>query len=306
MTPLPFDPRQAVLTCLQKAYTAVHELGEKGKKVSSTKVDISTVSDEEAGKAAVAHLKTIPEIGIVYTEEQGRVVLNEDGQYSVILDDIDGTKNYAESDNLLPHGTIIGIFTGRDPTFNDCTAAGYLNFPTRTIYFAENGKGMTVLDWNVDGSLTETQKGKTSGRKNLAGSGDLLRMMLDIYMIGDLTPAVMERYGKVAWFGDARSTAAHIALIALGACDVYLSPNNAFNVKKRKMCEEIGPGYLLLKEAGGAMVDMDGNDLGPQKTGLGERREFDVIAAATPELARAFAKDLQAIPAVKAYLTKRA
>lgn len=299
---------EIVRKTLFSAYDTVH--GKEGlKSTTSTSVDISTKGDAVAGEAMVAYLKKLitPNVGVVFTEEQGKVTLNKDGQYSVILDDIDGSKNYKEGFGMLPHGSIAGIFKGRDPRFCDCIAAGYLDFPSGNLFYATKEMGCFVQDdiankqWAWDHK--EARRLTTTGRKKVF-TGKNLTLLPDLYMLGDLAPAFMEYAGQ-AWLGDFRTTAAQLALVAAGSADIFVAGDNAFNPNKRRTGEEIGPGYLLITEAGGSLTDWLGNDIGKEKVGMGEKRTWHYIAAATPELALEFSRDMWKKPAIKEYMKKK-
>ena len=289
---------------LFEAYNAVHGKDEL-KKTTSTNIDIATKGDAAAGEAMVEYLKKIKDIGVVYTEEQGKVVLNKNGQYSVILDDIDGTKNFKEGFGMLPHGSIAGVFKGRDPRFCDCMAAGYIDFPSGNLFYAIDGMGFYVKEGLAKKGLeSKTKKLKTTGRKQLFIEGKNLTMLPDIYMLGDLAPAFME-YSARAWLGDFRTSAGQLALVAAGSADLFVTCDNAFNPNKHKTGEELGPAYLMIKEAGGAMTDWLGRDVGKERVGLGEKKPWHAIVAATPKLADEFSRDMWKKPAIKEYMRKK-
>jgi fructose-1,6-bisphosphatase/inositol monophosphatase family enzyme len=299
---------QAILkNTLLAAYNAVHGKNDL-KKMTSTSIDIATRGDAVAGDAMIAYLKGVPQICKVYTEEQGEVILNEDGTYSAIIDDIDGTKNFREGLGMLPHGPIAGIFRGQDPRFKDCIVAGYLDFPSGNYVYAMKGHGCHVYEGFSRTSKPDprmTRKLATTGRKELFIEGKNLTLLPDIYMLGDLAPAFME-YSARAWLGDFRTTAAQLALVAAGSADIFVTAgDNAFNKNKIKMGEEIGPGWLLITEAGGAVVDWAGRDIRNERIALGEKKPWHFIAAATPELAKEFAEDIAKKPAIAAYMQRK-
>jgi len=292
---------------LFKAYEAVHGKNEL-KRTTSINIDIATRGDAVAGEAMIAYLKGIPEIGVVYTEEQGKLVLNKTGNYSAIIDDIDGTKNFKEGFGMLPHGSIAGIFEGRDPKFKDCIASGYLDFPSGNFFYAIKGEGCFVQEGLAKkiGGWDYSKGGKlaTTGRKKLFIEGKNLTMLPDIYMFGDLAPALME-YSAKTWLGDFRTSAAQLALVAAGSADIFVTCDNASNPNKHKTGEELGPAYLMIKEAGGALTDWTGEDVGEQKVGLGEKKPWHAVAAATPELAKEFAADMRNKRVVRDYMKRK-
>ncbi len=292
-----------VKNALFEAYEAVHGKDEL-KGTTSNNIDVTTRGDAAAGEAMVAYLKDVEPIGVVYTEEQGKVVLNKDGRYSVILDDIDDTKNFKEGFGMLPHGSTVGVFEGRDPRFCDCLASGYLDYPSGNFFYAIKGKGCFVREGLKKGTNIDIKQLHTSGREQLFIEGKNLTMLPDIYMLGDLAPEFM-KYSAKAWLGDFRCTAVQLALIAAGSADVFIAGDNAFNPNKHRTGEEIGPGYLLVKEAGGAMTDWNGRDIGKEKVGMTEKKTWHYIVAASRELAMELSINMRNNPVIGYYMHQK-
>ncbi len=77
-----------------------------------------------------------------------------------------------------------------------------------------------------------------------------------------------------------------MAKVARGAYDVAVTGDFCrWAEHKHSTAEELAGGYLLVTEAGGAVVDWSGDDLGPQQVGFHEERPFNVVVAATDALA---------------------
>lgn len=296
------NPIDVVIKSLEIAYGAVLEKGDAGKKTVSTAIDISTEADKIAGMAVIEYLKAIKFIGVVYTEEEGEVQLSKGGRYSVVMDDLDGTKNFKEGFGMLPYGCILGVFEGINPRFSDCVASGYLDFPSGNLFFAEKDKGAYLIRKYASGGRIK-ERIKTSGRKTLTG-GESPTILIDIYELGSMAPH-FAKYSERAWLGDLRASAAHVALIASGSADLFIQGDNAFNPNKRKTAEEIGPGFLLIKEAGGSILMWSGRRIDGEFVGLGKKKTWHLIYAATEELAREFIKDMRAIPEVNEYIRKK-
>jgi len=94
----------------------------------------------------------------------------------------------------------------------------------------------------------------------------------------------------------------HHALLSCGAVDIIVAGDNSYNPKKRRTGEEIGSAYLLVKEAGGVMLDWNGKDLGGEIIGLDKGKVFHYITASTKELGTGFAKELRDIPEIVEYM----
>jgi len=74
---------------------------------------------------------------------------------------------------------------------------------------------------------------------------------------------------------------------------------------KRNTGEEMGPGYLLVKEAGGAMIDWNGNDIGSERIALHEKKTFHAVVAATEELGKEFIGEMKNIPEIVGYMKNK-
>ncbi len=96
-----------------------------------------------------------------------------------------------------------------------------------------------------------------------------------------------------------------MALIANGSADLFVGADNCRNKNKLKTGEELGPLYLLVKEAGGAVLDWNGSDLGSEEVGLERKKTFHTIVAATEELGKEFTIKIKKIPEIAAYLDSR-
>ncbi len=307
--PLGFVPLEVVKNTLHAAYRAVHGGGEGLKTVTAGASDLQTAGDKAAGEAMLVYLQGyVSHIGVIYTEEFGRTNFYG-GNYSAIIDDIDGTSNFRDGLGMLPHGSIMGVFETRDPAFNDCVAAGFLEFNSGNLFYAERGKGAFLIERWRSGSVqprrlsTDKSVQLTIENGELKASGTL-KMIPNLYMLGSLA-GEFASYSSMCWQKTYDSTAVDVALIAAGSAHLFVTADNAPNPKKRKTGEELGPLYMIIKEAGGAMVDWAGNDIGPEKVGMGEKRPWHAVVAASEEMARTFTKHMQLKPAVAEYMRRR-
>lgn len=300
---IPQSAETLVREALLAGYKALEAAGEDARKIEGPQIDITTKGDLLVGAAITEFLKFqhVPPAA-VYSEERGKEVIDPTSMYSVIFDGIDGTWNYAHGRGMLPYGTVLGVFGDADPAFRDCLAAGFLEFTSGNLYYAARGCGARVIDGFARGGDKATQI-KTSGKQEINGP---LNIAPDLYMLGSTAPAFVKLSSESHWLKDFACSGAQIALIADGSLDIFITADNCANRNKRKTGEELGPGYLLVKEAGGAVLDWRGEDIGPAKIGLAERKGFDVVVAATEELGQAFiVKKMLTASEVQAYLKDR-
>lgn len=293
-------PIELVKDALLAGYMKVPS--KEGKILYGEQKDITTKADIDVGQAILDSLKRSSFPLIAYTEEFGKVELHSSPQYSVVFDDIDGSLNYRDGFGMLPHGSILGVFESPDPKFNECLASGYLDFNSGNLFYAVKNQGARLVEGWAKGREEEIQI-RTSGRKSISGE-TFLRFVPDLYMLGGLSQYFV-RYGDRAWLGDLRSTAVHLALVVCGSIDILVLGDNSHIPTKRRTGEEIGPGYLLVREAGGAMLDWNGRDLGEDRVALHEKKTFHAVAAATEELGQEFVEEMHRIPEIVEYMKRK-
>lgn len=303
------QPLKVVMESLDAAY-AVVQCGEEGLRViSGYQTDLTTKGDKMAGSAILDVLKKYP-ILVAYSEESGKLTLKNyrlhtNVGYSAVYDDIDGSLNFKDGMDMLPCGSIIGVFSHITPKFEDCLASGFLELNSGNLFFAERGNGAYFVNrWaRPKGRSGKEIRTNTSGRKGMEGKNPL-KIALDFYMLGSLGEH-FAHYGGRAWLGDFRSCAAHIAMVASGAADLFIMADNCYIPAKRKTGEELGPGYLLVKEAGGAVLDWNGDDIGSEEIGIDKKRTFHAVVASTESLGKQFVEQMQENPKIKRYMKEK-
>ncbi len=272
--------------------SSVAGLGRAATEIESTRVDIQTRGDLAARDALVKAVSGLQEelgLGfVVYSEElESPVKLSENPRASVVADEWDGTHNKLNGAGILPNGPLVGIAYAPNPKFEDVVAAGFLEVVSGNLFVAVRGNGAYVISHYLRGGR-ERETLRTSGKKVFDGNEQAI---IDTIMLGNLQGAFPDYTMKLGG-GQFNSTAAHLALVAAGGRDIFVTGDNCTSApNKRRTGEEIGPLYLLLNEAGGTILDWNGNDLGQELIGLGEKKVFHVVAAATPELGREFVRE---------------
>ncbi len=281
---------------LMECYKAVVGKGAEARAKVETDIDIRTVGDLAAKQAFIDYFRASKLPLALYTEELEKpVMFSPEPAYSAVGDEIDGTYNFHRGMGMLPCGSIIGISASKNPTFGDFLCCGFLEFNSGNLFYAIKGKGAYAIEgWAKNGSAS--RKLTTSGKKNL---GEVEKVLLDFYMLSGLSRLFVP-FGRE--IGDYGSFAAHLALIANGSADLFIGADNCTNLRKRKTGEELGPLYLLVKEAGGAVLDWNGNDLGPEEVGLDRKKAFHAIAAATEELGKELVAKIRKIREIEPYM----
>lgn len=173
---------------------------------------------------------------VILSEESGQIRLSARLEYTVVFDNIDGTNNYYRGEGILPYCTVIAILGGIAPTFGDTIAAGIVEHRSGTLWLAQQGGGTTV-----NAIPTHASERRGLDRRTLiavdhyASVGDLLRI---------------EHIHRAAWVKDFGSAAMHLAGVASGMFDGYITTCQKGH--------EIAAEFLLIQEAGDCITNFSG------------------------------------------------
>lgn len=228
--------------------------------------DISTRGDRAVSSALIEFFgrQSIPMV--LLSEESGRIDIAPDPKFLVAFDDIDGTDNFFRGRDLLPYCTVVAVFEGAHPKYKDVLAAGIVEHRSGKLWLAERGKGMVVRSPGAGEAAAYASSRRALDRRSL--------VVVDQYSakerIGELS-----RLTSLAWLKDFGSSALHLAGVASGIFDAF--------VNLRHKAHELGAGYLLIKEAGGTIVDVDGRPLDDASYEFEDLK--GIVAAGTTEMA---------------------
>lgn len=196
------------------------------------RADIVTDVDLAAEKAVLGLLRgEFPDFGVLAEES---APIDSDSGYTWVVDPLDGTRNYA---NGIPHFcTVVALAKGADIVLGVTYDA-----VRKELFTAEAGKGAFLNGAAI--SVTDTQEVSRAGICFDMGYVDE-KAGLALDMLRSLWPNV----GSLRLMG---SSALGVAYAAAGRVDMYfhhaLSP------------WDIASGLLLVREAGGIVVDRQGN-----------------------------------------------
>lgn len=256
--------------------------------------------------ASVADHVLADEIEVYFGELDGYNVLSEEGdrefsesdEYTVIVDEFDGTDNMIVGEGELPFGPVIAIAKGSDPAFKDVVASGYMELTSGNYYEAYRGEEALFFR-GAAGKLDNLEKSDIESRRIEASdltrfkSGKTPSGIIEIYMNGEIAGDIIDSFNDMAYLGDFRAWAQHMALVSRGAYDfAVIGDNNALNPEKRATAEELASGYLLITEAGGTVVDWNAESIADEKIGFHRDKTFDVVVAGTEEMAEFVAEKL--------------
>ncbi|HLD41838.1 MAG TPA: inositol monophosphatase family protein [archaeon] len=267
--------KNLIMPALMLARRIAQRDGESGRQevYGAGVTDISTKSDLAISKAVLVYFRKSGIEAVFLDEEmikeRGPIHLTDNPKYTIAFDDLDGTDNYYRSDDL-PVVSIVTIFDGLEPRFQDAVAAGIIDIRNGNVWYAERGKGA-----QFNGILCETSGREVLDRKTL--------VCLDHYGSEDPAKHFARLYAH-AWVKDFGTAGYHFANVAGGKAPIGTTGKFDAFLNLKNKSHESGAGYLLVKEAGGWVADLQGNPI--------DEREFDfnekhpVIAAATEILGR--------------------
>ena len=260
-----------------KEYQRIADTGGHKEDVSDSAEAISEV-DERMTEVIMDAFRARPEKFSFESEELKKKSENlvVSGDYTVVFDEIDGTGNMKNERG--PFGPVIGIAEGDDPVFDDVVAAIFYDLKNDSLYEAYSGVGAYR-----DGE--EIGVAETIPEEDIA-----VRGLVDQAMLGK-KPEIAESMWRYHC-KDLGSMAFNIALVASDRADFLVTGGHGY-VKENNTAEEIGPLYLLVKEAGGEIVDWEGEDIGGTEIGMDRNKSHDVVVAPNQRFAERLADEIK-------------
>jgi len=258
---------------LYKVYLNHENLGNKGEEIIKNYRfrEETLLADWEAEKVVINTLREERFPAEIVSEEHGVVILDNNAKYLVLIDGIDGTRVFKESDGRGRYGTIISVFETTNPKYEDSLFGGIVEHSTNRLFYGLKGKG-SFLEFLRTGNK---EKIHCSGVKKLRNTR---RIYIDesFEINKRIFSDNLDNFNTLCLW----ASAAHYIDTALGVSDLALECTRKGNL-------EIASSYRLIKEAGGVMVDLHGNSLESERyLNWGQIETIPVITAATKELAK--------------------
>ncbi|MCK4413206.1 MAG: hypothetical protein KAY32_06660 [Candidatus Eisenbacteria sp.] len=227
--------------------------------------------DLSADKAVLEELQSCFTNALVLSEESELRHLGEGSpQWRFVIDPVDGSDNHARG---LP-----------------------LSAVSIAVLDPEGPLALDRVRWAMVGGLDEDQphvaardRGCQRGDKPVSVSG--MRILRDAFLSCELNHSAPTRRLSVV-FSQARAVRSYgcasraLMLVACGALDAHI------DVRNRLTAESFLAAAFMVEEAGGCVLDLDGNNF-QHLTDL--RSTVRMVAAATPELAHQIAKEINEI-----------
>ena len=219
--------------------------------------DISRNIDIVAEKTVLDYLKEIDFECIVLGEECGRVEISNNPKGFVIMDAIDGSANAVRGVPFFCSS--LAFATGNK--LSSITDGVITDLSNGEMYWASKNKGAFFNNKQIK-VHKEDPIYKIVGINTSGATIDMMKRLHPIF----------ENHNHTRHFG---ANALEMALFARGLMDVFIDLRNKIRI------QDIAAGYLIVKEAGGLLLDADLNDLDAD---LSYETKVSFIAAANQKI----------------------
>lgn len=219
--------------------------------------DISRNIDIVAEKTVLDYLKEIFFECVVLGEECGRVELSSNPKGFVIMDAIDGSANAVRG---VPFFCCSLAFATKDK-ISSITDGVVTDLSSGDMYWASKGKGAFLNEEKIH--VQENEPIYRIVGINLSGA--------TAEQVKKLYP-VLKSHNHTRHFG---ANALEMALFARGLIDIFI------DIREKIRVQDIAAGYLLIKEAGGLVLDAK---LEPLDADLSYKTRLSFIAAANKKI----------------------
>lgn len=273
--------KQTTVKLLKDAYQLHYQLGEEGKVVGSFNQfgESSLKADWEAEETVINGCRDAGISIVISSEEHGEVTAEQEPIYRGILDGIDGTNAYRMGTGS--YGTMFAIYEGVNPRYRDYLVAGIIEYPTGRILIAARNQGAFILADNQShpaATSNETALDPQQTRIFIDGGFEFNRRLY-VPKFKHFSEAYL---GNIDNRGEPWGVSSmYYFKLATGETDVVLECT-----RKRNL--EIAVAFGILTEAGGVIVDGDGESIADRRYlefGQGANEYLPVISAASMLLA---------------------
>lgn len=246
------NERELVNQLFEKIHERCEELQQDDESSDNLRdKDFLTRIDIESKKVIEDFFRTHKDSFNLQSEENPSFQDNpKEADYTVVFDSIDASHHLIEGEGST--GPVIGIAESEDPCFDDIIAAGFLDLNYSRTHTAVKDQGSQTHDLETG----KRKDLKASDQKEL-GTGAETKILLQQGFLADHPEIAREAWKR--WCADYGSQARHYAMIAAGKRDIYITGGHStIDAKPANTPEEAAGMYLLIKEAGGAMTDWNG------------------------------------------------
>ena len=261
---LSMDEIEILLTASKLVYENVKDLAGTAEAVSGdfgrgAGGDISRNIDIVAEKTVIDYLKEINFDCVILGEECGRYISAPAGvpKGFIIMDAIDGSANAVRG---MPFFCCSLAFSTEEK-LSSVTDAVVTNLSTGDLYSASKGAG-AFKNYKQISVNKEKPLYKIVGINSSGSSPELMNR---------LTP-IFEKHHHIRHMG---ANALEMAMLAEGLIDIFI------DLRKKIRIQDLAGGYLLVKEAGGLILD---ENLQPLDSDLSYDTRLSFVAAANKNI----------------------
>jgi len=219
--------------------------------------DISRNIDIVAEKTVIDYLKEIGFECTVLGEECGQVELSDKPKGFIIMDAIDGSANAVRGVPFF----CSSLAFATENKLSSITDGVITNLSNGEMYWASKNKGSFFNNEQIK-VHKEDPIYKIIGINTSGATSDLMKRLHPIF----------ENHNHTRHFG---ANALEMALFARGLMDVFIDLRDKIRI------QDIAAGYLIVKEAGGLLLDAD---LKPLDADLSYETRVSFIAAANQKI----------------------
>ena len=219
--------------------------------------DISRNIDITAERTVLDYLKEINFECVVLGEECGRVELSKNPKGYVIMDAIDGSANAVRGVPFF----CSSLAFATENKLSSITDGVITNLANGEMYWASKNKGSFLNNQQIQVHDAEPIY-KIVGINTSGATTELMKQLHPIF----------ENHNHTRHFG---ANALEMALFARGLMDVFIDLRGKIRI------QDIAAGYLIVKEAGGLLLDAD---LNPLDADLSYETRVSFIAAANKKI----------------------
>ena len=219
--------------------------------------DISRNIDIVAEKTVLDYLKKINFDCVVLGEECGQVELSNQPKGFVIMDAVDGSANAVRG---VPFFCCSLAFATEDK-ISSITDGVVTDLTTGDMYWASKGKGAFMNNQKIQVHQDEPIY-RIVGVNISGATPELVRKLQPIF----------KSHNHTRHFG---ANALEMAMFARGLIDIFIDLRDKIRI------QDMAAGYLLIKEAGGLMLDAN---LKPLDSDLSYQTRLSFVAAANKKI----------------------
>ncbi len=248
------DLRKIGKRLMNEIASRIQELRKGGHIGRGASGDMTHPIDKRAEDIVIEEIEKLCMPVTLISEECGVREINGGG-IRFLMDPVDGSRNAISGIPLF--STSIALLNG--DTIGDITVGYIVNLVSGDEFWAERGVGSFL-----NGLPVKTQQ--DSALRVIAFEARTPRIEVQ-----EIIP-LLSRFNRIRCFG---STALDMAFLSQGALSVFIVPSQSRSF-------DFAAGYLLVKEAGGIVTDLDGRDI--DKVRVGVERSTPLLVSGNREL----------------------